>query len=156
MINIKDDKMYGSNYSFAFPQGFNRVEGLDSFSDDDLVFVSADNDYLSIVIYLKKENQSANNHIQEMFDKNSCLIKLSDCFSIKRGEGEAVGIFYENTFGATQHYIELFDFKENKDGETQVYIDISLWSGREKDRQTIQEVLESPTIKAFLESIKYF
>lgn len=91
-----------------------------------------------------------------MFDKDSCLIKLSDCFSIKRGEGEAVGIFYENTFGATQHYIELYDFKKNKDGETQIYIDISLWSGREKDRQTIQEVLESPTIKAFLESIKYF
>lgn len=142
MINIKDDKLYGSNFSFAFPQGFNRVEGLDSFSDNDLVFVSADNDYLSIVIYLKKENQSAKNHIQEMFDKNSCLIKLSDCFSIKRGEGKAVGIFYENTFGATQHYIELYDFKKNKDGETQIYIDISLWSGREKDRQTIQEVLE--------------
>jgi len=58
MINIKDGKLYGSNFSFAFPQGFNRVEGLDSFSDDDLVFVSADNDYLSIVIYLKKEKNA--------------------------------------------------------------------------------------------------
>ena len=156
MINIKDGKLCGSNYSFAIPQGYQRIEGLDSFSDEDLVLASEENKYLNIVVYFEKGRHSAKNDIQEMFDKNSWLIKMSEPFSVKRGEGEAIGIFYENTFGATQHYIELYDFKKNEDGETQIYVDISLWSGRGEDRQTIQEAVKLPIIKAFLNSIEYF
>lgn len=156
MINIKDGKLYGSNYSFALPERFNRVVGLDCFSEDDLVLASEENKYLNIVVYFEKESQSAKNDMQEMFDKNSSLIKMGEFFSVKRGEGIGVGIFYENTFGAIQHYAERYDFKKNKDGEIQLYIDISLWSGRGKDRQTIQETLELPIIKAFLESIKCY
>ena len=156
MINIKDGKLFGPNYSFAIPKGYQHIEGLDSFSDEDLVLASEDNKYLNIVVYFQKEGLHAKKHIQEMFDKNSCFIKMSDVFSVKRGKGEAIGIFYENTFGATQHYIELYDFKKNEDGETQIYIDISLWSGRGEDRQTIQEAVKLPIIKAFLEIIEYF
>ena len=155
MINIKDGKLCGSNYSFTLPKGYNRVEGLDCFSDDDLVLASDDNKYLNVVVYFEKENP-ARNDMQTMFDKNSSLIKLSDFISTERGKGVGVGIYYENTFGGTQHYGERYDFKKNKDGETQIFIDISLWSGRGKDRQTIQEAVKLPIIQAFLESIEYF
>ena len=67
-----------------------------------------------------------------------------------------MGLFYENTFGATQHYGERYDFKKNEDGVTQIFIDVSLWSGRGEDRQTIQEAVKLPQVKAFLESIEYF
>ncbi len=156
MKNIKDGKLYGSNYSFALPERFNRVAGSDCFSGDDLVFGSIDNDYLSIVIYFEKEGHSAKNAMREMLDKNSSLIKMSDFLSVKRGKGVRVGLYYNNTFGATRHYAERYDFKKNKDGETQIFIDISLWQGRDKDRQIIQEVLELPAVKAFLDSIEYF
>lgn len=156
MRNIKDGKLYGSNYSFALPERFNRVVGLYGFSEDDLVFASADNEYLHIVIYFEKECHSAKNDMQAMFDENRHLIKLSDYVLTKRGEGVGIGLYFENTFGATQHYGERYDFKKNKEGETQLFIDISLGSGRGKDRQTIQEVLELPTVKAFLESIEYY
>ena len=153
MINIKDGKLIGSNYSFTLPKGYNRVDWLDCFSDDDLVLASDDNKYLRVVVYFEKESQ---NDMQAMFDKNSSLIKMSDFLSIKRGKGVGVGVYYENTFGGTQHYGERYDFKKNKDGETQIFIDISLWSGRSKDRQTIQEAVKLPIIQAFLESIEYF
>lgn len=156
MLKIKNGKLYGSNYSFALPKGFNRIVGLSCVNDDDLVFSSADNENVNIVIYFEKESHSAKYDMQQMFDKNRCLIKLSDFVSMKRGKGVGIGLYYENTFGATQHYSERYDFKKNKDGETQLFIDISLWSGREKNRQTIQETLKLPNIKAFLESIEYF
>ena len=156
VLKIKDGKLYGSNYAFALPEGFNRVVGADCFSDDDLVFESVDNDYLAIVIYFEKESHSAKNDLQKMLDDNSYLVKMSDFISIKRGKGAGIGLYFENTFGATQHYVERYDFKKNKNGETQIFIDISLWSGRKKDRQTIQEVLELPKMKAFLERIEYF
>jgi len=155
MLKIKDGKLYGSNYSFALPKGFNRIEGLDFIRGDDLVFVSADNEYLRIVIYFERERHSAKNDVQEMFDHNNCFIKMGDFISVKRGEGVGIGLYYENTFGANQHYEERYDFEKNEYGETQLHIDISLWSGRSKDRQTIQEALELPAVKAFLESMKY-
>lgn len=155
-LKIKDGKLYGTNYSFALPEGFKRVVGSDSFSEDDLVFGSIDNDNLHIVIYCEKGSHSAKDDMQEMFDKNGSLIKMSDFVSIKRGKGVGVGLYYENTFGATQHYGERYDFKENEDGQRQIFIDISLWSGSNKDRQTIRDALELPTVKAFLESVEYF
>lgn len=156
MSKINDGKVCGSNYSFDLSQGFNRVEGLDCFSVDDLVFGSADNKYLHVVIYFYKERQTARQDMQKMFDENSALIKLSDFIEVKRGQGTGLGIFYENTFGATQHYEERYDFKINKFGAVQICIDISLYSGRGKDRQTIQNALQLPAVKAFLESLKYF
>ena len=51
MINIKDGKLFGPNYSFAIPKGYQHIEGLDSFSDEDLVLASEDNKFLNIVVY---------------------------------------------------------------------------------------------------------
>lgn len=156
MFKINDGKVCGSNFSFDLPQGFNRVEGLDCFSVDDLVFGSADNKYLHVVIYFYKERQTARQDMQKMFDENSALIKLSDFIEVNRGHGTGIGVFYENSFGATQHYEERYDFKNNKFGAVQICIDISLYSGRGKNRQTIQNALQLPAVKAFLESLKYF
>ena len=156
MLKIKDGKVYGSNYSFDLPKGFDRVEGLRCFRKDDLVFTSVDNNYLNLVIYFEKECYFAKNGMQAMLNKNKSLIKMGDFVSVKRGAGVGVGLFYENTFGATQHYGERYDFKKNEDGVTQIFIDVSLWSGRGEDRQTIQEAVKLPQVKAFLESIKYF
>ena len=155
MINIKDGKLCGSNYSFTLPEGYYRLEGIDCFSKDDLVLASDDNEYLNIVVYFGK-GSSARNDMQAMFDENSNLIKMSDFVLTQRGKGVGVGVYYENTFGATQHYEERYDFQKNKAGETQIIVDISLWSGRGKDRQTIQEAVKLPIIQAFLESIEYF
>ena len=54
MINIKDGKLCGSNYSFVIPKGYQCIEGLDSFSDDDLVLASEYNKYFNIVVYFEK------------------------------------------------------------------------------------------------------
>ncbi len=155
MVKIKDGRAYGSNFSFALPKGFKRIEGIEFMSDDDLVFASQDNEYFNIIIYFEKESHSAIIDMVKMFGDNNCLIKMGDFVSVKRGQGVGIGIFYENTFGATQHYEERYDFEKNEYGETQIHIDICLWSGRKKDRQTIQEALELPAVKAFLESIEY-
>ena len=156
MLKIENGKVYGSNFSFDLPKGFNREKGLRCFRKNDLVFRSLDNEYLHLVIYFEKECHSAKNDMQAMFNENRCLIKMGDFVSVKRGAGVAVGLFYENTFGATQHYGERYDFKKNKYGVTQIFIDVSLWSGRGEDRQTIQEAVKLPQVKAFLESIEYF
>lgn len=157
MLNtIKNGKLYGSNYSFDLPKGFNRVEGLHFIKDDDLVFVSTDNENVQIAIYFETECHSAKDDTQKLFDDNPSLIKMSNYVSVKRGQGVGIGILCENKFGATQHYYERYDFEKNEYGVTQLFIDIIMCATRRVYIPTIQEVLELPTVKAFLESIEYY
>ncbi len=153
MLKIKNGKLYGLNYSFALPEGFNLIVD-DDFYGNRLAFI-ADDKILNIEIYFEKECNSAKNDIQVIVD-DSCMIKMGDFISVKRGQGVGIGLFYKDESGDFQHYDERYDFKRNDDDETQLIIEIYLYSCRKKLEQTIQEALELPAVKSFLESIEYF
>ncbi len=153
MLKIKNGKLYGKNYSFALPEKFNLVVNTDYMSGEKLEFV-ADDGITRIEIFFRKESCSAIDDMQEMLE--ACeFIALGDFVSVRRGKGTGVGLFYKSRGNNEEHYEERYDFKKNKYGETQLDIDISLWSCRKKLTTTIREALETPPLKSFLESITY-
>lgn len=157
MLKIKDGKFYGSNYSFALPEGFyfNNSAFL-KFGDERLEFGSNDGNVI-IIIYFRKQFHSAKKDMQEIIDADNHLTTMGDFVSIKRGEGVGVGLYSENKYIGHQYYEERYDFKENRYGETQFGFEIILYKGiNGENRTTIQEVLKLTAVKAFLKSVKYF
>ncbi|MDE7086627.1 MAG: hypothetical protein K2O67_00355, partial [Clostridia bacterium] len=112
-------------------------------------------DIIIIDIYFLNDCHSEKQDLQDVID-DSKFIKMSDFVSVTRGNGTGTGIYFKNGYGTEEHYEERFDFKENKFGETQLDIDMYVWSGKKKLKTTINEALNLPPVKSFLESIKYF
>lgn len=161
MLKIKENILHGSNYSFALPQGFNLILNRDIFSCNKLEFVS-DDGIVRIEMYFLQDCHSAKEDLQDVID-DSDFIKMGDFISVKRGNGTATGLFFKNNYGTEEycycteeHYEERFDFKENENGETQIDVDIYVWSEKENLNISIYQALELPNVKAFLESIQYF
>lgn len=155
MLKIKNGKLYGSNYSFALPEGFYlNVSSAVKFGSKRLELASIDG--LIIMIYFHNRGCCAKKETQEIIDANSNLIKMDDFIPIKRGACEGIGLYYRDEVAKVEHYEEMYDFKKNRYGETQIDIDISLSISKYGNIQSIREAIELPTIKAFLESIEYF
>ncbi len=157
MLKIKDGKLYGSNYSFALPEGFDfNVSAIVPFGGHRLEFGAADRSVI-IIIYFEKGFHSAKEDMQGIIDANNNLTLTGEFISVKRGEGVGIGVYYRDEFRSTEHYEERYDFKENRYEETQLDIDISVWkSSNGKYGLAIKEALELPAVKAFLGSIEYF
>lgn len=154
MLKIKNGKFYGSNYAFALPEGF-YLNVIPAAKCGGKRLELANCEGVTIIIFFNNRINPAKKDMQETIDANESLIKIGDFISVKRGEGEGVGLYYRDTMNSCEHYEEFHDFKENMDGETQLDIDIALFTHGRKDR-TIQKVLELPAVKAFLESVEYF
>ncbi len=153
-LKIKDGKLYGSNYSFALPEGFNFVVESDCMSENKLEFVS-DDGITRIKIFFETLGRSAKKDIQDIIDGCN-YIKTGDFVSVKRGAGTGIGLLYKSDCINEEYYEERYDFKKNEYNINQLIIEVYIDSGREKLKQTIREVLELPTVKAFLESIEYY
>ncbi len=156
MFKIKNSKLYGSNYAFALPEGFYFIASLDVKSGDSrIVFVGAD-EHLIIMIDFVCNSLSAKKDTQDIIDANKNIVPMGDFISVKRGEGVGIGLYYKDEIINLEYYEERYDFKKNIHGETQFDLNISLRTGRGGSEMTIREALDSPAVKAFLESIEYF
>jgi len=155
MLKIKNGKLYGLNYSFALPEGFNLVISSIIPFGEELEFMSDDRS-LVIKINFNKKSHSTEIDTQGMFYVDRGVL-TSNFFQIKRGKGIAVGYYIENEYFCGKFYGERYSFKKNKVGETQLDIEIILWDCiRERmPLSNIQEALKLPNVKAFLESIEY-
>lgn len=154
MFKIKENILQGSNFSFALPQDFNLILKGDISTSNKLEFVS-DDGIIRIEMYFLNDCHSAKEDLQDVID-DSKFIKMGDFIPVKRGNGTATGIFFKSGYGGEEHYEERYDFKENEFGETQLDIDIYVWSKNRKLNISIYQALELPNVKAFLESLKYF
>lgn len=153
MLKINKGKFYGTNYSFAMPEDFNFIVKSDFFCGEKLEFISDDNS-IRIELFLLNDSRSAKQDTTEIIS-DSDFVKIGDFVSVQRGNGKGIGIFYKSRRGEEEHYEERYDFKRNQNGETQFDIDICLWPKASKFAKTIQEAIELPVIKNFLDSIKY-
>lgn len=153
MLQIKEGKLYGTNYSFALPEGFNFKVNTYSCGKA-MEFISYEGD-MKIEIYFVDDCNCAKQDLQDVID-DSDFIKMSDFVSVIRGNGTGIGIFFKSKYRNEEHYEERYDFPKNKYGETQLDVDIYLCSDKAKHKRTIYEALKLPSVKTFLESIQYF
>lgn len=154
MLKIKDGKLYGSNYSFAIPEGFNMILNWDPTGGRKLEF-AADDGITRIDIYFNTGTHSAKEDLEELIEDCECT-KMGDFVYVRRGMGTGVGLFYKTPVRFEEHYEERYDFKENDYRQTQIDIDINICLFGKELPFTIQEVLETPPIKSFLASISYY
>ncbi len=159
MLNIKNGKLIASHVSFALPEDFTldlRSPGggyhvLEFFSEDQVV----KGGIVYINIELEKAEVTAKEAMEDFMENNELKIK-GEFFPVTRGKGTALGAFYTGE-AVSFIYDERYDFPEDTIGHNQVSITIQLSPmRRRKPKQTIYDVVELPSVKAFLDSVEYF
>ncbi|MBD5632152.1 MAG: hypothetical protein HDP34_02855 [Clostridia bacterium] len=153
MFKIQNGKICGTNFLFAFPEGFILKSDTDFLSCEALEFIS-DGGNVKIQIYLVKDSRSAQQDTQDIIE-DSGFIKIDEFVSVIRGNGMGIGVCYKSPCENEEHYEERYDFNKNIYGETQLDIDISLRTDKSKPEKTIYQALEFPAVKSFLQSIEY-
>lgn len=159
MLKVKNGKLIASNVSFALPEDFSLDLKAPGGGYHVLEFVSNDQVVKGGIVYINIEFENAEMTAKESmedFIENTELKKKDEFFPVTRGKGTALGAFY--TGGRVCYiYDERYDFPQNSLGQNQVSFTIQLTKlkGR-RVGQTIYDVVELPSVKAFLDSIEYF
>lgn len=158
MLKVKNGKLIASNVSFALPEDFSLDLKTPGGGYHVLEFVSKDEIVKGGIVYINiefsNEEMTAKEAMEEFMDDNELKVK-GEFLPVKRGK-EALGAFYTGE-GVSFIYDERYDFPKNRIGHNQVSITIQLSPmKRRKPKQTIYDVVELPSVKAFLDSIEYF
>lgn len=159
MLKVKEGKLIASNMAFALPEDFTLdlkspgvgYHTLEFFSEDQV----AKGGIVYINIQFDNEELTAKERMEEFMENNELKVK-GEFFPVTRGNGTALGAFY--TGGRISFiYDERYDFPENSIKQNQVSTTIQLSRIKGKKLElTIYDVLKLPSVKAFLDSIKYF
>lgn len=159
MLKVKDGKLIASNVAFALPEGFCLDLKMPGGGYHVLEFVSKDEVVKGGIVYINiefsNEDMTAKEAMEEFMDDNELKVK-GEFFPVTRGKGKALGAFYTGEV-VSFIYDERYDFPKNSIGHNQVSVTIQLSPmKRRKPKQTIYDVVELPSVKAFLDSIEYF
>ena len=151
MLRVRNGRLETEHVAFAMPEGF-CLEQNDLLGMGYLRFISADRKVLIAVAFDKTygtEEQELNTLLQD-----GDLIRTSDFLRIRRGVREGVGVFYRNGTAAEEYYGEAYAFPEEK-GANQFFVYVLHCRGGEKDEPSLKEILGSPNVKSFFDSIEY-
>ena len=148
-----------SNMSFALPEDFTLDLRMPGGGYHVLEFVSENEVVKGGIVYINiqfdNEELTAKERMEEFMANNELKVK-GEFLPVTRGKGKALGAFY--TGGRiTFIYDERYDFPPNSLNQNQVSVTIQLTKLKGKKLgQTIYDVLELPSVKAFLDRIEYF
>lgn len=159
MLKVNNGKLVSSNMSFALPEDFSLDLKMPGGGYHVLEFVSDNELVKGARLYINVEFEEAELTAKEAMEEfiEDCELKLKgDFFPVTRGEGTALAAVY--TGGKTsQIYEERYDFKQNSLRQNQVTVSVQLMRMKGKKLgQTIHDILELPSIKAFLDSVEYY
>lgn len=159
MLKVKNGKLISSNMSFALPEDFALDLRSPGGGYHTLEFVSENQVVKGGIVYIniefEKAEMTAKEAMEEFMEDNELKVK-GEFVPVTRGQGTALGAFYTGE-GVSFIYDERYDFPENSISQNQVSVTIQL--SRLKGKKlalTIYDVLELPSVKAFLDSIEYF
>ena len=159
MLKIKNGKLIASNMSFVLPEDFTLDLRMPGGGYHVLEFVSENEVVKGGIVYINiqfdNEELTAKERMEEFMENNELKVK-GEFLPVTRGKGKALGAFY--TGGRiTFIYDERYDFPPNSLNQNQVSVTIQLTKLKGKKLgQTIYDVLELPSVKAFLDRIEYF
>lgn len=159
MVKVKNGKLVASNIAFALPEDFSLTLQPTGCGVHLLEFKSDGRLVKGAIIYIDIEFDDAEMTAQEAMEDfaGDCDLEIKGEFKpITRGKGTALSAHY---FGGeySEIYEERYDFKRNKLKQNQVTVSVQMMAKkRGVFPKTIYEVLELPTVKAFLDSVEYF
>lgn len=159
MVKVKNGKLVASNIAFALPEDFSLTLQPTGCGVHLLEFKSDGRLVKGAIIYIDIEFDDAEMTSQEAMEDfaGDCDLEIKGEFKpITRGKGTALSAHY---FGGeySEIYEERYDFKRNKLKQNQVTVSVQMMAKkRGVFPKTIYEVLELPTVKAFLDSVEYF
>ena len=159
MLKVKDGKLIASNVAFALPEGFCLDLKMPGGGYHLLEFKSENEVVKGGIVYIDIEFEdaelTAQERMEEFVENNELKVK-GEFFPVTRGKGKALGAFYTGEV-VSFIYDERYDLPKNSIGHNQVSVTIQLSPmKRRKPKQTIYDVVELPSVKAFLDSIEYF
>lgn len=159
MLKVKNGKLLSSNMAFALPEEFSLELKMPGGGYHVLEFVSDDELVKGARVYINVEFEEAELTAKEAMEEfmEDCEHKLKGEFvPITRGKGTALAAFY--TGGKySEIYEERYDFEPNSLNQNQVTVSVQLMRlKRKKLGKTLQDILELPPIKAFLDSVEYY
>ncbi len=159
MVKVKNGRLVASNIAFALPEDFSLTLQPTGCGVHLLEFKSDGRLVKGAIIYIDIEFDDAEMTAQEAMEDfaDDCDLEIKGEFKpITRGKGTALSAHF---FGGeySEMYEERYNFKRNKLKQNQVTVSVQMMAKkRGVFPKTIYEVLELPTVKAFLDSVEYF
>ncbi|MBD5583904.1 MAG: hypothetical protein HDQ88_02395 [Clostridia bacterium] len=151
MFKIDGTRLVSDSIAFNLPQGFNLI--FRSEVDGNGISFLSDDGKVGIDIFFTQETCIPQEHILQ-FCKEKIFVALSGIFKVKRGQGEAYALFYNDVDTGDKFYSECYPFTDKKLFFNRVYIELCV-DEKGDDKFVAKSALLLPEVKAFFDSIEY-
>lgn len=147
MLKIKNGKLTHAHFAFALPEGFNLITEHEALECENISFVSDDKKTF-IKITFDKTYGAAEEDLTGLC-ADCGFVKKGGFLRVKRGAGQAVGLYYATADNRLQYYEELYDFDGFVCNRFSVYIE------HNAEAVPLESVLKAPQVKNFFDGIEY-